>query len=61
MAIVYARPPKRIRRKKPTVELNIPVVIDARKPFDAERHRKAGDAADKLWRELVRRATEPKK
>jgi hypothetical protein len=39
----------------------MPVVVDhsvmRAPPFDADEHRRRGDAADALWRELVRRVT----
>jgi hypothetical protein len=59
--IVTARAPKRIRHPKPrAIALTVPAVVDhrtSRAPsFDADGHRRRGDAADALWRELVRRA-----
>jgi hypothetical protein len=57
VTIVCALPPKRGgRRKRRAAALN--VVVDhnvKRAPFDVGEHRRRGDAADALWRELVRR------
>jgi hypothetical protein len=43
----------------------MPVVVDhsARRarPFDADEHRRRGDAAGTLWREMVRRVTAAKR
>jgi hypothetical protein len=57
---VHDTAPKRIRRKKPrAIPLSVPVVVDhnvRRAPsFDADEHRRRGDAADALWREMVQR------
>jgi hypothetical protein len=64
MTIVHATAPKRSRRKKPrAVPLKMPVVVDhnvKRAPFDVGEHRRRDDAADALWRELVRRVAATK-
>ena len=61
--IVFARPPRRIRRKPKTATAAVrpSVVVEHRKQqreTDAEEHRQRGDAADALWRELVRRVSQ---
>jgi hypothetical protein len=52
--IVYALPPKRIRRKpKPTAKLTSIIVGHSKPSAMAEDdHRRTGEAADRLWHEL---------
>jgi hypothetical protein len=65
--VTYVNRPKRPpRRRAPAVKIAGPAVVTMRaKPgrfgvapnLDDEEHRRRGDAADALFRELVRRAT----
>lgn len=67
MPIIFtARPPRRIRRRKPAAALAMPhgSIVTARDPRRIKRRvplriggPAAASAADRLWRELVRRAT----
>ena len=51
--IVIATPPKRAAKRKKAAALhaNLPRIVDARKPspLDEVDHKKAGEAADRLW------------
>jgi len=54
--VVVAKPPRRIRRKAAAPER---IVLEARsETMTAEEHARRGEAADRLWEELARRATE---
>jgi hypothetical protein len=56
--IVIALPPKRVSRRKKAAALHadMPRIVDNRKPspLDEIDHDKAGEAADRLWQDLVR-------
>jgi hypothetical protein len=56
--IAYARPPKRTRRKPKVPAKPVATVVDRRQPPPPYDRQASGEAADRLWRELIRRASE---
>ena len=66
--VTYAHRYKRPPRKRKAMALEVPAVVTTRrsgKSFSAtemtsEEHKRRGDAADALWRELVRRVAAAK-
>jgi hypothetical protein len=64
--VTYAHRYKRPPRKRKASALEVPTVVTSRRSgkslsateTTSEEHQRRGDAADALWRELVRRVTQ---